>query len=367
MGRTRLLEERLKMLDHLRIVWAIAAKDVIDGLKSRTIWRYIIIVLLIMVGYRYLPEIGRAGEVEIVIYDKGSSRLVEALQNSSVHEIRAVSSMDEFEAFMDDGDEGELGLVIPAGYDHSLDSGEQVLIDGYLLWASRMNTGELIMEYEATMTELIDGPVRIAASGIIIPGPDSMGNMRMMALIPLLTVLIVGVMVVPSLMFEEKITQTLDTLLVSPATIGHIIMGKALAGGIYCLSTGAIVLAFNWVFVVNWGLAIAAVLATALLGIALGLLLGLYLNNQQQLSMWSIILFQPLLIPVVFFAIEPIFPMAVRKALPWFPNVALAKLFHYSQTSIGEWDLHLGHLIVLAVSIVLLYALVGWKLRTAER
>jgi hypothetical protein len=73
MGRTRLLEERLKMIDHLRIVWAIVAKDVIDGLKSRTIWRYIIIVLLIMVGYRYLPEIGRAGEVEIVIYDKGSS------------------------------------------------------------------------------------------------------------------------------------------------------------------------------------------------------------------------------------------------------------------------------------------------------
>jgi hypothetical protein len=83
--------------------------------------------------------------------------------------------------------------------------------------------------------------------------------------------------------------------------------------------------------------------------------------------MWFFILFQPLLIPVVLFVIEPAFPMAVRNALPWFPNVALVKLFHYSQTSLGSWNLHGGHISVLVAFIILLYVLVGWKLRVSER
>lgn len=360
-------EKRFNLLDDLRIVWAIASKDVIDGLGSRNVWRYMIVVLFIMVGYRFLPEIGQAGEVEIVLYDRGDSRLVDAFQNSAIHEIREVSSMDEFEDYMDDGDEGELGLVLPEGYDQALESDEPLFIDGYVLWSSRTNVDELITEYEAALSELMDAPVQIRESGIIIPRSDSMGNSRMMALAPLLTILIVGMMVLPSLMFEEKTTQTLDTLMVSPAKIGHIIAGKAVAGAIYCLSTGAIVLAFNWVFIVNWGLAIGAVIGTMLFGIGLGLALGMYLKNPQQLSLWSMILLQPVLIPVVFFVIEPVFPPTVRAALPWFPNVALAKLFHYSQTSVGSWDLHAGHLMVLAASIILLYVLVGWKLRTSER
>jgi ABC-type Na+ efflux pump permease subunit len=360
-------EKRFNLLDDLRIIWAIGAKDVVDGLKNRTIWSYIALVLVIMVAYRYLPKIGQADEIEIVIFDQGASRLVEALQNSSVHEIREVSSMAEFDDYMDDGDEGELGLVIPESYDQRLEADEPATIQGYVLWSSRMNAGELIADYEATMSEMIDAPVRIEESGVIIPRSDAMGNVRMIALTPFIIIIIIGMMVVPNLMFEEKTTQTIDTLMVSPARIGHIITGKAVAGAIYCLSAGAIVLAFNWVFVVNWGLAIAAIIGTTALGIGLGLALGVFLKNPQQLGMVFFILFQPILIPVVLFVIEPAFPLQVRNALPWFPNVALVKLFHYSQTSLGSWNLHGGHILVLVAIIILLYVLMGWKLRTSDR
>jgi ABC-type Na+ efflux pump permease subunit len=359
-------DKRFNLLDDLRIIWAIGAKDVVDGLRNKTIWSYIFLVLLITVGYKYMPKIGQADEIEIVILDQGASRLVAALQNSSIHEIREVASMTEFEAYMDDGDEGELGLVIPEGYDQTLESEEPASIQGYVLWSSRMNASELILEYEATMSELIDAPVQIEESGIIIPRADSMGNARLIALTFLITILIIGMMVVPNLMFEEKSTKTMDTLMVSPARTGHIIAGKALAGGIYCLSTAVVVFAFNWVFVVNWGLVIAAIIGTTLMGIGLGLALGIFLNNLQQLAMCFFIIFQPVLIPVVLFVIEPAFPEAVRNALPWFPNVALAKLFHYSQTSLGSWNLHGGHLAVLVAFIILLYFLVGWKLRNSE-
>ncbi|HEY71063.1 MAG TPA: ABC transporter permease [Anaerolineae bacterium] len=357
----------LHLLNDLQMIWTIGRKDILDGLKNKTIWRYIVIVLLIMVSYRYLPLLGQVGEIEIVVYDQGASSLVEALNNTSQFEVRSVESMQEFEAFMDDGDEGPLGVVIPSGYDLALQSGEPVALEGHVLWSNRTKAETLRTDYEATFSELMGAPVQIQLVNIIIPQQDSMGITRMTALTPLLIVLIVGMMTVPTLMFEEKSTQTLATLLISPAKIGHVIAGKAVAGAAYCLSAGAIALAFNWVFVVNWGSAAVALLGTTLMAVGLGLVLGTFLDNLQQLSVWSMILFQPVLIPVVFFAIEPIFPQAVRSVLPWLPNVALVRLFHNSHTSLEGFNVQWGPLIVLVVSIALLYVLVYWKVRRIEQ
>ena len=361
-----MMSSKSQLLDDIRMIWTIAGKDIIDGLKNKTIWRYIVIVLLIMVTYRYLPLLGLAGEIEIVVYDQGTSSLVEALNNTNEFEVRSVESMQEFEAFMDDGDEGPLGIVIPSGYDLALQSGEPAALEGHVLWSNRTKEENLRTEYEDTFSELMDAPVQIQLESVIIPQQDSMGITRMTALTPLLIVLIVGMMTVPTLMFEEKSTETLATLLISPAKIGHVIAGKAVAGAVYCLSTGAIALAFNWVFVVNWGSAVVALLGTTLMGVGLGLLLGAFLDNAQQLSVWSMILLQPVLIPVVFFAIEPIFPQVIRSLLPWLPNVALVRLFHNSLTNLVGLGIQWGPLIVLVVSIALLYVLVYWKVRRIE-
>jgi ABC-type Na+ efflux pump permease subunit len=355
------------ILDSLRMVWAIAGKDIVDGLRNRTVWRYMFIVALIMVGYQYLPMLGQAGEVEIVVYDQGESRLVEALQSSDRHEVRVVTTMHEFDSYMDDGDEGELGIVIPPGYDQALRTSDPITLEGYVLWSSRSRVDKLIPEYEATFSEMMGQEVQIQVQGEVLPGPDSMGDTRMAALAPLLTVLIVGMMTVPTLMFEEKKTQALSTLLVSPAEIGHVIAGKAIAGAVYCLSTGMVVLAFNWVSIVNWGLAIAALIGSMLLGVGLGLALGTYLETEKKLSVWSPILFQPIIIPAVMFAIEPIFPQVVRDVLPWIPNVALAKLFHNSQTSLAAQDVHWGGLIVLAATIALQFVATSWKVRRLDQ
>jgi ABC-type transport system involved in cytochrome c biogenesis permease component len=320
-------------------------------------------VLLIMVSYKYLPVLGQMGEVEVVLYDEGESRLVDEMQASGEYEVRRVSSPQEFESYMDDADEGEMGLVVPAGYDTSLDGEEPAYLEAYVLWSSRLQADELEIEFETKLSELMGARVEIELGGVIMPGVDAMGNSRMIALIPLLTVIIVGMMTVPHLMHEESSTRTLDTLLVSPASVSHVVAGKFIAGAVYCLATGVITLAFIWMNVIHWGLCIATLLATTLFGVGLGLLLGSYISSQQQLSLWSMILFQPILIPVVFYAIEPVFPQAVRSALPWIPNVTLAKMFHLSNTSAGASGILAGQLLTLAGCILLLYALVIWKLR----
>lgn len=352
--------------EDLRMIWAIAAKDIVDGLRSRTIWKYMFIVVLVMVSFRFMPMLGQMGEVEVVVFDEGESGIVAALEASGRFEVRNTTSMQEFEDYMNDADEGELGLVIPAGFDLSQDSGDPVVLEGHVLWSSRLRAEALQEEYAIALSSVLGTPVQVVPGSVILPGPDSMGMARMVALIPFLTVIIVGMMTTPQLMFDEKANRTLDTLLISPANTAHVVAGKAIAGAVYCLVTGAIWLAFNWTFVVNWDLVILAYLGTTVFGVGLGLALGSFLESQQQLGFWSMILFQPILIPVIFYAIEPIFPLAVRQALPWIPTVTLVKLFHQSFTVRGASGMHAGHLLTLVGSILLLFTAVIFILRRSK-
>ena len=59
-------------------------------------------------------------------------------------------------------------------------------------------------------------------------------------------ILMMGIFLVPSLLFEEKETKTMQALLVSPASIGQVVVGKALAGAFYILVTAVMMFAISW-------------------------------------------------------------------------------------------------------------------------
>jgi hypothetical protein len=155
---------------------------------------------------------------------------------------------------MAQGDNGEIGLVIPAESEQNLGEGQSLELRGYVLWASRSNASRLKTDLEQRLTELNGQPVSIMIKDTVIPQPGAMGPIRMASLTLVVTITFIGVFSVPHLMLEEKQTKTLDTLLISPASIIQVITGKALAGMFYCLVIGVTVLAFNQVFVVHWGL-----------------------------------------------------------------------------------------------------------------
>ena len=159
----------------------------------------------------------------------------------------------------------------------------------------------------------------------------------------------------------------MDTLLISPASVRQVVLGKALAGLFYVLTAVLAAFVFNWTFVVNWGLAIVAVLCGALLSVGLGLMLGIFFENKPLLNTWVMILLQPLLIPVFLSMIDPILPEALRTALPWVPTVALSMLFRISLTSGATLAQVMTHLGVVLASVVLVLAVVVWKVRRVDR
>lgn len=169
------------------------------------------------------------------------------------------------------------------------------------------------------------------------------------------------------LTIEEKESKTIDALLVSPAGASQIVIGKALAGLFYCFVVVIVMLAFNIPLVTHWEILIPAIILGALFSVALGLLLGSILNIKQQVSLWFIILIQPLVIPIFLSMMTDLLPENLFKVIQWIPTVALAKALQRGFSGEAPAETYGPALAYVAFSTLVLFGLVAWVLRRSDR
>jgi ABC-type multidrug transport system permease subunit len=353
------------LAERLRIIWAVAAKDVLDAVKSRTTLSILIMVPVLLVAYRWLPRLYSPPGTRLVVYDMGHSRLIGLLENDPDLRLYPVASMQELASDVTAMPMSVLGLTLPAGVDQGLTSGDELELAAYVApWTSRSAAAALASDLEARMSGLVRRAVRIEIQDEPVhPTPDSMGPIRNVAVALTTLVLLVTVGLVPHLLLEERQTRTLDSLLVSPASVGQVVAGKALAGTFYGLLAAIAAFAVHVAFVSNWGLAILATLSAALLGVSVGLLLGSVTPSAQGLMPRMLVAANLLLAPVFLNAIEPVLPQAIQEALHWIPTVALSILFRMSFAQgarSAQIGVNLG--LVIGTALVIL-ALVAWKVR----
>jgi hypothetical protein len=180
---------------------------------------------------------------------------------------------------------------------------------------------------------------------------------------------VVGLMIAPNLMIEEKELKTMEALLISPAGAGQIVTAKALTGLVYCLVAGGLVLAASTTMVVHWDVALLAATCGPLFTVSLGILLGVILNARQQMIVWSAVLMFSLFVPVI--ASEVLTdlqaPALVGQVISLVPTVAVAEAIRWALSGQVSWaEIGWGLTVTLAWAIPLL-AVVAWIVRRSER
>lgn len=360
-----------KFKESLRIIWAVAAKDVADAIKNRAIASVILGVTFLILSAQALPLLLKLDTTpRVIIYDAGDSRLVAELSSTDRLNVQEVPSRQEMEVALGEGSEAVLGLVIPSDFDQTLESGSPANLDGYFVhWVSRSEADEVEAAVEQQIAELAGQPVHISTEGnVVYPRPDSDGRPYMIALSLVATIISIGMVMVPYLILEEKETRTIDALMVSPASVNQVVIGKALAGSVYCLASGGVVLLLNLSMITHWGLMILTVFCGALLAVSLGLLMGSLFDNMQNMSLWLVLPMIVLLIPLFLInTMSQSWPAILRAALPWVPSVSLSKVIRISMSNnvpVPEVLLNLGGVVG---SAVLLLAVVAWILSRSDR
>jgi len=362
---------RNKILDSIHLIWTIAYKDILESLRNKLIISLILGMGFMLLMPKLLGLMLVPPETPVLVYDTGESRLTAELENSDQYQVQRVRSITEVKQVIGGAGFGlgvEFGLAMPEDFDQVLEAGGPLELDGYVAWANRMKAPQFKTDFEELFEAMVGQTVRIKIEGnIVYPPSDSGLWLLMVTITPVIVVLLMGIQLVPTLLFEEKQNKTMEALLVSPASISQVVAGKALAGLFYVMVAASVVFAINWAGVVHWEVVVLFVLGIGIFSVGVGLVLGSFFERQQDvvgLTMLLIVVFIGALFANM---LGMDIPVVIQTILPWVPSVALSEIIRFVFLETIPWQEALVKLgSVLAISAPL-YAVVVWKIRRSDR
>jgi len=361
----------VKIMEDLHIIWIIAWKDIKDALTSKLALALLLTVGLMVLMPKLLPLIIDPPFTSVVVYDANTSKLLSMMEESDDFDVRTARSIEEVEDKIGDFGFGlgpEVGLVVPDDFDQALEAGEELEVEGYLSWTNRNKASKLLSSIEGGISELLGEPVTIdLVDHYVYPELTSSLVLGITTTSSLSVVILMGILLVPNLIFDEKQTRTMDALLVSPANIGQVVLGKVLAGWFYMILTAGVVFLVNWTSVVHWGHAILFTVCSGLFSIALGLVLGSFFEAQQEVTGWMSAILVILLGAVLVGMMGLEMPSWIQSSISWVPSVTLSDILRASfsgNPSIPQLGEKLASLFGITL---LLYGVVIWKIRRSDR
>jgi ABC-type Na+ efflux pump permease subunit len=355
----------------LRIIWTIAAKDISGTLKNR-------LALSIIIGTTFVVASGavprmlimRQANPTAIVYDPGHSAVLRSMTGSDEFQIGIVDSLEEMEEIVSQAPEPLLGLSIPQDFDAQAEGGGTILLEAFAVhWAAVEQVDQRAEFFQEQLSQVSGGQVQINVSEQrLYPPPVLEGGAIMFVMLVLIVMLTMGFAMVPLLLVEEKTTHTLDVLLVSPARIYQVAAGKALAGGFYCLLAMLVVFTLNRFLVVNWAVALLAVLLGVTFTVIVGLLVGVISDNPTTVGMWGAILILGLAgLTLVGAFLDLNWPPIVQTLLDYLPTAAMAELIGFSMA--GEFPVAQmwANAAALLVASLAAFGLLTWRLRLTDR
>src|SRR5687768_4799826 len=353
---------------NLRIVAAIAKKDLVDAIRNR----YLLVALLTPLSVALLirlmaPGMSSMNNFTIVVHDPGQSTLVSWL--------RSIPQIKLLETASAAGAEGEVqknkaagAFVVPPNFDADVGAGKQPEVTVYV--NNRKNNIEqasfrILMERQ--VAALVDHPMPAKLTWIDV-AKETQSTARInlaQMLLPLVLMLafcMTGAFVVPLLLVEEKEKRTMDFLLTSPAGMTEIIAGKALTGVVYSVLIAGALLGINRQLIGNWPRTMLTILLGLLLIVSIGLLMGSLFKNTMQVNTWASLALLVLLAPAFPVPGTPAMLETAMGFLPTYYVVEALKLSLAGNTAARFWV----HLAVVSACTFIAFFAGTWALRREQ-
>ncbi len=271
-----------RLMIHLRSTFAIFRKDTLDILFSVPTLSMLLTPVILSVLFAVLSGLIGRPPVKLLVYNPDGSRISEVVaQSLSASDIVYADFPDEISAAFEPGKSPAytLGMVVPPGFDASLEQGEHPRVALYF------NENQVNALQRQRVVGVIDDYARSVSNTlptvIITPTTSDpaalLFNLDMNTFyvaLALLTSISVGISLVSTLLVEEKERKTLRMLLISPATLTDVVLGKLLVGVAYQLILSVVIMALLHGFVGDLPLVFLFVLLITGFGHALSLLAG---------------------------------------------------------------------------------------------
>ena len=351
-----------------RIILAVAGKDIGEALKNRTLLIIVLGILTLMLTSSLASLLVNRHQPILVIYAPAGLQMFQPLEDREDMQLIQVDSAEQMESTILQPPQVIIGVIVPEM--ENLDPDAEIILDGYTAhWVSELRQQERIAFFEKAMSDASGVSVRINMENHrLYPSIEDRSQFTMIAISLTTMILLIGLALVPYLFIEEKESHTMDALLVSPAHFWQLVMGKLIAGAVYCLLTAAIVLLFSFRIVVHWELMLLTIMLASAFAVAVGLLLGVLFDNTASMGLWTGILTIVLMMaPLLQTMGSGKLPASLLTVFSWLPSTAI---FNLSILSLmGEvptapiWQ----GILVLVSSTLLICGLVVWRISQMDR
>jgi len=315
---------------HLRMILAIAQKDISLALKDRMILGVIIGVFLLILPSQLLPIILQNESIpQAVIYGSEPTAIANGLTHLPDTSAFSVKSLPDLKDEIASGRSSIIGLALPEDFSERVSAKEKINIDAYIThWTEPEDANQLEEHFESKINALTGSSIDITiVDDQVYPDEDTRGLQVMFILQMINAVMTISLILVPQLMITEKETHTLDALLVSPANLTELVIGKGLVGIFYATVAVSIVISMNLKIIAHWPLLIVSVFSGVILAVLTGLLIGLLFGNYQQatITMWffGLLAIAP---PFIILILTADLPRILNTIINWVPSGQLANL-----------------------------------------
>jgi ABC-2 type transport system permease protein len=358
---------------NLHIICMIARKDLVDAVKNQLLFLSLLMPIFLWLIFRLVfSGMGDVGIMKIAIYDEANSRLVTELRNMPGVALSVLENEQQVIDLVNKQASG--GLVIPAGFDDSIAEGQNPPL---IVYINSRSGGGGIQAFQTLINQQLwklaghdslPAQIKIVDTTGEKPGLFGSGidlGRAMTVTLMVLSIVGIGVFVVPSLLVEEKEKQTLKFLLVSPAGPVEVVVGKALVGLVACLAIVGSMMILNKSWNGNWLVTLLALIIGSLFAILVGLAMGGFFKTIAQVNTWSSILLIVLLLPT-WVAVMPLpdpFGMIIRLV----PSYYLVDLLNQSLAGIASISSVWSSLTVLVVCTVIAFSVVVWAVKREDR
>jgi ABC-2 type transport system permease protein len=284
------------------------------------------------------------------LVDDGSSALASQLLALDYVAVSSYATATELEEDVARG-ALDMGLVLPVEFDQDLRENDRVTLEVFI-W------GESLLRHRAQLGALLVREV-ITLSGYDIPvhvntvllGDETNVSWeeRLFPMVVIMTIILGGTMVPATFIVDEKQKRTLKALTVTPVTMGEVLAAKGAAGVIISIIVGSVILTINQAWGGKPGLLLLLLLMSAVLAAAMGVILGMLVNDITTLftaiKSVGILLYAP--------AFLYLFPQVPDWVMRIFPSYyMLGPIVEISLNNAGWGDLWLEMVILLGLILV---------------
>ena len=354
----------------IRNILTICRKDLMDAVQNRNILLLVLMPILIAIALSFLVSAsGASPTATVAVYDEGNNAgFISYLHSISYYNVTIVNSAAQLNDTVNSGT-ADVGITIPVGFGDDMKNGVKPTLDVLV------NAGEAGASSGASIFTQSFSDVVFAYSGQSYPAsinytmvgakPTNVMTQDIVApIVIMLSIIAIGVMMLPYTLTTEKEKRTLNAILVTPTSENDVIFGKMLFGLLVTV-VESILIFFGMVYLLSGSFAgvdflagIAFILLGSLVFVGIGLLIGSYANDLNTANMIAGFIVAPLMLLTIFGVISPVLQLITQFLPSRYVYNGLTDALNGSSLS-----QEVTGLIVLIVFNVIVYVLAIYVLR----